>query len=345
MGGGDGGGDSETTTKVELSPQQRRVLNAAFPIFDRYLKEQKAPPPGTGHVGVNATQQQAWRDQLAASSRMQAMLPGMTQAWQSQLGATDVMRNPYLQRAMAGAVRPVMSQLGDQQRQGFDRISRDLMPAAQDFERQRMNQVTQDLIPSLRTGSVPGGGYGSAKYGAIIGQQMNNMQRDIDTNRRNLNNEISGIGSDLRTGYREAGQAASDATARMGSDAYGQGLTAAGRALSMSPTVMSQMGVPGQLRAQVGAQQQMADQAAEDAMRSDWYQRYLMPLNLTQQIVNSTMGIPSGTTVSGAAGGGRPGWQGAVGGAASGATMGAAVGGPWGAAVGGGLGLLAGLWM
>ena len=98
------------TTKVELSPEQKQIFEAAFPYAQQYASTPIQQYSGTGIVGLNAEEQQA-------ADMFRATVPGL-QAGASQAQASntqlmdpsfmlDVGNNPYLQsaaQALAGGM-------------------------------------------------------------------------------------------------------------------------------------------------------------------------------------------------------------------------------------------------
>jgi hypothetical protein len=302
VGGGSGGGNAET--KVNTTKEQRDVLAAAFPIWQKYLDHTPAMPSGPSVAGFGAGEAGSRQQIFSGVKNIQNLNNMATRNYGQMSTATDVTHNPYLMRAMQGAVSPVFEQLGSSQRDAFNRLS-------------------QDIIPGLRTGAVQQGVYGSPKYGTAVGRA------------------VTGTGNQISDQTNQAVRAALDATSRMGSDAYAQGLDAQGKALAMLPQFNQQMMLPGQIGQTLADRDRSMQQMKINAARQDYWQKNLLPLQLSQQIVGSSMGVPTGTITMGGGGGGG-GWQGALQGGAGGAATGFAMGGPWGAAAGGGLGMLLG---
>lgn len=307
-----GGGSKGQNTKVkyELNDQQERVLDKAYPIWNQYLKKNfSTPDTQVAGFGADETAGRQLIQQALASIYGTNRVGADNYAQLST--ASDVTRNPYLASAMKAAVAPVF--------EGLDASNRDLI-----------NNFNQTVLPGLRVGAVGSGTYGSPKYGAAVQKGLTDVSNAIgDSTQR-------------------ASRAALDATSTMGSQAYQAGLDTQLRALGLLPALNQQFMLPGQVQMQIGDRDRAMQQAIYDASRSDYWTNLLLPLQLSQQIVGSVMGVPTGTTTQVGGGGGGlnigGALQGGMGGAASGAAIGSLLGGPGvGTAIGGGLGVLLGL--
>lgn len=136
-----GGGDTTQTTKVELSPEQREILNLAMPSLRDFAAN---PPQAVGVEPFNAQQEQAQNMALAASGT-QSQLAGKGAQGANFLLSGDVLRpdsNPALQQYMNAAVQPIYQNL------------------------------TDVALPSVRGGAVTAGGYGGSRQGIAEGIAM-----------------------------------------------------------------------------------------------------------------------------------------------------------------------------
>lgn len=175
------------------------------------------------------------------------------------------------------------------------------------------NEYQRTVLPGIRDQAVLSGAFGDSRHGVAEGI----------------------AGSDY---LKQVG----DLSAGMMNTAYGQGLDSMTRSLAFAPSVLQAGYQPGQAVAAVGAQQRAFDQAQINEAVQKYYMEQFLPLMLAQEIAGMAFGVPAGTTVTDATGGGTSPVMGALGGAASGAAMGSMFG-PWGTAAGGALGGLAGL--
>lgn len=139
MSGGNGGGDTHTTTTQELSPEQKKILGLATPILSDYLKGGRAGLeqtvfPGSTVVGPNpletqAQQQLVQQAQGPLASAANATLAGNT--FLTSGAALDPRTNPALQGTINAAVRPLTESFGEV------------------------------VLPQIRSDAVLTGGYGS----------------------------------------------------------------------------------------------------------------------------------------------------------------------------------------
>lgn len=138
-GGGSGGGSQTSTTVQQLSPEQKKILGLATPIFQNYLSQgteglRDLAYGGPTFAGINPN------EQFAAAMLGQAATGPMQGAAQSTLGGLhfltsgqvlDPNTNPGLTGAINAAVRPITEQ--------FSNV----------------------MLPAIDSASVLSGGYGS----------------------------------------------------------------------------------------------------------------------------------------------------------------------------------------
>lgn len=189
-------------------------------------------------------------------------------------------------------------------------------------------------------------------YGqTLVDQLTQNLQRNILPQIGRQTAVTQGpYGATSRQGIREGvaigdtARAGGDALTKLYSDAYGQGLTAMGRAQALNPQTIASMLTSGQVASGIGEQQRSMQQAQIDDAMNKFYLEQNLPMMRAQDImalVNSMPGASGTSTVTGA----QPQTSkvsGALGGAASGAAIGSMVPGI-GTAIGAGIGGLLGL--
>lgn len=169
-------------------------------------------------------------------------------------------------------------------------------------------QLTEQLLPNIRAGSVIDSSYGSSRQGIAEGLAMSRA------------NEVAG-----------------DMTSRMMSAAYGQGLDAQGRALSMTPSILEAGTAPGMLLDRVGSAEQNQEQNEINARRERWDFNESAEDERLARFMSLIAGGPGGQTTSTTTPGARKSTGAAV---AGGAMAGFSAGGWWGAALGAFAGLL-----
>lgn len=189
-------------------------------------------------------------------------------------------------------------------------------------------------------------------YGDTMIQQLTqNLQRNILPNiGRQTEVAMGPYGATSRQGIREGiaigdtARAGADGLTKLYSDAYGQGLTAMGRAQALNPQTIAALLTGGQVQSAVGEQQRGMEQAGIDQAMQKFYLQQNLPMMRAQDIMALMNGMPGAAGVSQVSGA-QPGGSkisGALGGAAAGASIGSIIPGI-GSAIGAGIGGLLGL--
>jgi hypothetical protein len=168
-------------------------------------------------------------------------------------------------------------------------------------------QLMETVMPRIDAESITAGGFGGSRQGVAQGNAVG-----------------------------EAAEAIGNLTGRMGSDLYGQNLSAQSRAMAMAPQTMQMATLPGQTLGAVGDRQWSMDAARAQEAKDAYMLQQFLPLQMGQAFAGMASGIPGGMQISQTPGTTTSPWQSILGGASAGA----GVGGPWGAAAGGGLGAL-----
>lgn len=183
----------------------------------------------------------------------------------------------YLRALVPGQVQNV----GDIQRATSFGLSDVLSPQSNPYYQQHQQAV---LNPIIQQYTDPGGVLSQIRQGAQEAGQVGSSRQ--------------GVAEGVAAG--RFGQAASDALAKMGSEAYGQGLDAFGRTLAFSPAAMQAGIIPAQTLANVGAsvEGRTAEQAAFEEQQRLW--ELNAPWQQLQNYANMIYGAgSSGTTSTG----------------------------------------------
>ena len=118
MSGGGGGGDS-TSTQINYSPeeaaQRAKVMNEATRIYGQTAPTiSSSAYPGAAPVGFSTATKTAQNLAVQNAAAAQDSINQINQGVNYGLtGAMDVQNNPYLQKAIAAAVRPINEQYTD----------------------------------------------------------------------------------------------------------------------------------------------------------------------------------------------------------------------------------------
>ena len=129
------------TSKVELSPEQRRLFEIGLPQVEQFAKTPLRLFPGSQIAGFTP-------EQVAAQQLALGVIPQATGLAQSAAGASNFLTsgnvlfpqtNPALAAAAEGAVRPLFQQL------------------------------TESVLPNLRSGAVAAGQFGGSRQGIAEG--------------------------------------------------------------------------------------------------------------------------------------------------------------------------------
>lgn len=181
--------------------------------------------------------------------------------------------------------------------------------------------LTETALPALRGEAVTTGNFGSSRQGIAEG---------------------------LASG--RASQAVGDTAAKITQAEYETNVNAQLRAMGMLPQVQQAQLAPAVTTSGVGdVRQAMAQAQLGEGVQNFQLDQMLQiaPFLKSQEILAMLQGLPGGGTTTSGTGFGTtsgmaqannppkaPGWQQALGGAATGAGIGGAVGGPWGAGIG-----------
>lgn len=287
MGGGSGGGG--TSTQVQKSDPWAGQQPYLQDIFAQAQGQYNSNMP---QYYPNATLAPVTADTTAAQNAARTAATGSASDLAAKGAAAESYRlgqvldpnsNPFFQSAVAGAIRPMVTQFTN--------------PGGP--------------LSAIRGGAVGADQYGGSRQGIAEGAA------------------ITGLGQSMQ-----------DIVANMGSQAYGQGLTAQGTALAFLPQTQQAQMFPATALSAVGQDvQQQQQQIINDAV-AKWNWEQGLPAAKLQQYANMVTGATGGgsTTSTGTQPTARSNpLMGALGGAA----LGFSVGGPWGAAAGGLIGLLA----
>lgn len=155
--GGGGGGNTTSTTVQQLSPEQKKILGLATPIFQQYLQggaeglkglvypgQTVAPQSPTEALGASMLKDQATG---ALSDSSASMLQGLN--FLTSGAALDPSSNPALQGTIDAAVRPLTQQFG------------------------------QVIMPQVRGDAVLSGGYGSNRQEINTRMAASDLERQI----------------------------------------------------------------------------------------------------------------------------------------------------------------------
>lgn len=148
----------EQTNKVELTPEQRKLMGTGMEQIDKTLAGGGPTLPGT--VAFDPSQTAAQEGVLAKQGQLQGMSDNLTSAQNFLTGdVMDINKNPALQRAMEAAMRPIT--------ENFQNV----------------------VMPGLRTEAISAGALGSPKgnmRGQVAADQY--LRQVGDTSGTMLNN-------------------------------------------------------------------------------------------------------------------------------------------------------------
>lgn len=293
-------------------------------------------------TGIGATNQ-------AMNSLMGYGNSGVTQQGTGQMASSmaqlnqagDFQNNPAFQAALQSAIRPVTQQFQEQVMPGIKQGA---------IEAGQMGSSRQGVAEGIASrgymdtvGDI-GANMGNAAYAqglqalqasGQLGQNLANMGLGATQNAGALGQASAALG----------GQASANMS-NLGSNFYGQGLTALGQSSALTNGVQQAQLAPGQIINQIG-QQRTADQQAQ---LSDQVNRYNYQQNLPYTMISDYLSLLNGaqggqTTSQQSGGGGSNRAMGALGGAGTGAMIGSAFAPGIGTAIGAGAGALYGLFM
>lgn len=141
-----GGGDTEQTTKVELSKEQRKLLGLAMPFAEQFAA---SPPQAVPIQPFDPLQQQAQNQAVGAAGTQNDLASKAASGAGFMLDGSvlDVNRNPGLKGAIDAAVRPILGTLN------------------------------QSTLPALRGNAITAGGYGGSRQGIAEGLAVQGAQQ------------------------------------------------------------------------------------------------------------------------------------------------------------------------
>lgn len=230
-------------------------------------------------------------------------------------GSTVAGFNPLLQQSVASTAGAGVVAKGqaDQTNMALSGLYRAQNPLNNPFFhgtadamiRPATEQLTQQVLPQIGDQFAQAGQFGSSRQGVAEGSAINNYQRNV-----------------------------LDTLNQFGTNAYGQGLDALARGVTLAPQVQAMQAVPGQLFGQAGDVQRTYEQQLLDAARAKFDYEQAQPYENLQYYAG-LVGNPLGTNATTVGPGQKSGGvAGAIGGGLTGAMLGAAVPG-FGGALGG----------
>lgn len=165
------GGPKNTTqtTKVELSPEQKQLLELAMPFAENFAAN---PPQAVGVEPFNQNQIAGQNSALAAAQGAQTNLANAGASAGQFLLSGDALRpdsNPALQEWISAATRPITQNLLEQQ------------------------------LPALRGSAVTAGGYGGSRQGIAEGLASGRASQAIGDTTANIANQGYQAGLDAMT--------------------------------------------------------------------------------------------------------------------------------------------------
>lgn len=265
-----GGGSSKSTTQ-NYSPEEvaarKAVQDEAARIYgtqqgqvSEYPGARAVPLSNESLMGQDLTRYAAMQSLMGGQDLMRAQQFGLN-------GALDVNNNPYLAKAVQGAIRPITESYTD--------------PGG--------------VLATIRNNAVQNGTAGSTRQGIAEGIAAGRYANAVG-----------------------------DTTARMMSDAYGQGLDTFGRTMALAPQNIQALAQPGQLYSAIGAQNENISQEQEqyEAAAREW--DINAPWQQLNNYANIIYGGGSSQSVAKTATPRQP-LRGAAGGAMAGAMMGSVV--------------------
>lgn len=136
-----GGGDVTTTSKTELSPQQKELLNLGMPYAKGFASRPIKYFPGNTIAPVNANEKAGLGEAVAASGRQDKIAEGAQHGFNFLTSGDlmDVGKNPYFAPAASAAARPITQALTEQE------------------------------LPALRDSATSSGNFGSSRQGIAEG--------------------------------------------------------------------------------------------------------------------------------------------------------------------------------
>lgn len=153
------------TTKVELSPEQRELLNLAMPSLREFAANPPEQYPGSKIAGWDPLQLLG-QEQVLGITGQQGMI-GQDAASANRFLMGDVLSpdsNPYLRQYIDAAVRPITE------------------------------QTTQQILPNIRNEFVGAGQFGGSRQGIAEGLAAQGMQRQIGDTTANIATQAYGQG-------------------------------------------------------------------------------------------------------------------------------------------------------
>lgn len=299
-------GSSTTTTKTELSPEQRALLDLAMPSAVEFAASTPRRYPGATVAPMVQIGHRAARDAMVGADAQQRLAGGAENALTGIMGAAPGERgmnfisqdywnpanNPNLRGAIDAATRPITEQL------------------------------TESALPAIRGEAIKTGGFGGSRQGVAEGLASREASRAIGDTGAKLTSQLY------------------DTNMRTAAGLYGNDLDATLKALGLTPNIQTSQVTPAATRGAVGEIKQAQNQAALNDRIANWNFDQNIGLVKARELASLLSGLPGGSTIATATGQpGRPGLTQAAGGAATGASFGSLFG-PVGTVAGGGIGAL-----
>ena len=337
--------EQKVKSQVNLSKQQKQLVNATQPYIKRYINKtsnkgvQLPGEPLTAPtnpyqtqgqelaLGAVPAQQRLAGQSEAALTRIMNRDPtdstGIVETWQNPAtDATDFLlnkvlypeTNPALQQAINAATRPITDQL------------------------------LEEALPATRSGAYTTGGFGGSRQGIAEGLATGKAARAVGDTAANVANQgyQAGLGA-LTSAYGDLlGASTSAYGTRQGafSQLYSNNLNAQLNALGLTPTVQAAQTMPALTTSAVGDVQQQQQQRELDENTYRELFKQMSPLMSAQSLLALAGASPGGGSTSTTQMPGNSPVSNILGGASLGTALLPGIGTVLGGVAGGGLSLL-----
>lgn len=179
------GGPSEQTqtTRVELSPEQKKLFRLGMPFAEQFAADGFQRPEGSAIAGFDPSQTAGQEQVLSAVPQMAATVGGANTANQRLTSGAlmDPNSNPALRATIDASTRPIIENL------------------------------MQQVLPTIRGGAVTTGNYGSSRQGIAEGNATSGAARAVGDTAAKVATE--GYNSGLDAMVKGVGLAPSTASA------------------------------------------------------------------------------------------------------------------------------------
>lgn len=288
-----GGGSQTTTTKQELSPEQRQLINLVIPTAESYAAQPPTSYPGSTVAPFTPLQEAG---QLGAvNTAFNFLDPFIGQTAQTHeniqssaipLGTTGLASLIGGMGDASGARNFLLS--GDALYPGSNpALEATAKAAVQPFQESLMQQI----LPGIRQGAQTAGQYGGSRQGLLESQAINNFLRQAgDT--------TQGIYSDAYGRGLQAMVQALQSTQGTAGDAAQSLLSEGVRSLFAAPSIADLALLPSQVLSGVGGQQQMQEQNVLQSEVQKYMTDQMMPFLMAQDIANLAFGFNNGSVTS-----------------------------------------------